>query len=977
MKKKVILFTLVLSISYAFSTIINVPSEFSTIQEAIDASTNGDTVLVQQGEYFENINFSGKNITVTSNFLFSNDPGDIANTTINGNSNDTVVRFVGNEQVTAIITGFSIVNGSGVMGGGIFCNNSSPTISYNIIRDNQANFGGGIMANNSTPALANNTIVQNTGYGIRIANSTVNCTSCILYSNEPEQCNITSGSLNITFSDVEDGYEGVGNISDDPLFTDDEIDNFTLQTNSPCINLGDPFLQPDPDGTRNDMGALYSYNNESSLYADFYSSETTGEIPFSVQFYDNSQAFNTDITDHTWQFSENDYSLLENPSFTFVEPGFYDISLTVDDGTGNNSEILKEDYICATAPEYNGPIWYVSNNGSDQVGNGSVLYPFMTIQNAINIAEENDIIIIEEGSYQENLTISSLNLVLASRYFLSGDESYIENTVLDGNYNGSVLSLYGAIDSTCIVSGLKMINGFSGAGGGIYCENAAPKLASLIIEDCEVNNGGPYSRGGGIYCNDSELIIENSIIRNNTCQNATYLQGGGMYANSSNISVRYSDFSNNQSEYGGGIYLHNSEAIIINTRIEDNEADINAAGVGVNVSNAELINCVITGNVAMEFGGAICGWDYADIILTNCTLTENTGVLNGGGLFFNNGVTGIISNSILWENIPEQIYYHPSNSPNQVEVKYSCFTDGEGGIITSGNGVVTWLAGNIEDDPEFLDSGEHPYQLYINSPCIDSGSTEAVNLNLPEFDILGNFRFWDGDEDEDIVIDMGAYEYSAPQYQDLIVDPITLEFYTYEECSEGLTFSVVNNNQYELDIYDITQGGNFGDGLAIWGISNFDIELPYEISPDEELEFNVEVGLPVEELRDILIDHIYITTEYGQQHLTLLLDGNLITSLNENDIPNKTQLLGNYPNPFNPETVISYQLAQDSYVEIEIFNIKGQCIRTLVEGEKQAGTNEVIWSGRNSQDQKVCSGIYFYRMEAGDYVEMKRMVLLK
>ena len=153
MKKIIFYFVLLVSISSAYCNLLEVPDEFNSIQDAINFSDNGDTVLVHPGEYIENINFSGKNITVTSNYLFSHDPEDISGTIINGNSIDTVVRFITSEGSAARIIGFSIINGSGIMGGGIFCSNASPTISYNIIRDNTANFGGGIMINNSTPIL--------------------------------------------------------------------------------------------------------------------------------------------------------------------------------------------------------------------------------------------------------------------------------------------------------------------------------------------------------------------------------------------------------------------------------------------------------------------------------------------------------------------------------------------------------------------------------------------------------------------------------------------------------------------------------------------------------------------------------------------------------------------------------------------------------------------------------------------------------
>jgi len=100
-------------------------------------------------------------------------------------------------------------------------------------------------------------------------------------------------------------------------------------------------------------------------------------------------------------------------------------------------------------------------------------------------------------------------------------------------------------------------------------------------------------------------------------------------------------------------------------------------------------------------------------------------------------------------------------------------------------------------------------------------------------------------------------------------------------------------------------------------------------------------------------------------------------SNDNNDVPNITKLNQNIPNPFNPETIISYQLAQESHVEIDIYNIRGQCIKTLVDENKQAGSYEISWNGRASNDREVCSGIYFYLMKTKDYVEIKKMILLK
>ncbi len=99
---------------------------------------------------------------------------------------------------------------------------------------------------------------------------------------------------------------------------------------------------------------------------------------------------------------------------------------------------------------------------------------------------------------------------------------------------------------------------------------------------------------------------------------------------------------------------------------------------------------------------------------------------------------------------------------------------------------------------------------------------------------------------------------------------------------------------------------------------------------------------------------------------------------NENYIPILSTMLGkNYPNPFNPETKIKYSIKKDSNVLIEIYNIKGQLVKTLVNELKPIGKYSVIWDGRDSNDNQVSSGIYFYKLKAGKYTSAKKMILMK
>ncbi|MBI4647097.1 MAG: T9SS type A sorting domain-containing protein [Bacteroidia bacterium] len=162
-------------------SIIYVPDDQQTIQTAIDTVSDGDTVIVRPGTYYENINFNGKNIVLGSLFLLTGDTSYILQTFIDGNHNGYVVRFGNNEPNTAILCGFTITNGGSEMteGGGIFCYEANPFLKNLIIKNNLSYYnGGGIYIVNS-----NNFIIQNSliignqvyggGGGIYCINSTV------------------------------------------------------------------------------------------------------------------------------------------------------------------------------------------------------------------------------------------------------------------------------------------------------------------------------------------------------------------------------------------------------------------------------------------------------------------------------------------------------------------------------------------------------------------------------------------------------------------------------------------------------------------------------------------------------------------------------------------------------------------------------------------------------------------------------------
>jgi hypothetical protein len=94
-------------------------------------------------------------------------------------------------------------------------------------------------------------------------------------------------------------------------------------------------------------------------------------------------------------------------------------------------------------------------------------------------------------------------------------------------------------------------------------------------------------------------------------------------------------------------------------------------------------------------------------------------------------------------------------------------------------------------------------------------------------------------------------------------------------------------------------------------------------------------------------------------------------------VPAEFAMGQNYPNPFNPETTIAYDLAAESDVRLEIYNVMGQLIRTLVSDVQPAGRYRVRWLGEDGSGRQVASGVYFYRVQANDFQSVKKLMLLK
>ena len=424
------------SVAVGRAEIINVPADIDSIQGGINLATDGDTVLVQPGTYLENINYNGKNIVVGSLILIAGDTSYISRTIIDGGQSGSVVTFSSGEGPTAFLQGFTITNGSTSSGGGIYCNfNSSPVLAnVRVIGNSASSWGGGIYCDNgSSPSLLNVTVSGNTvdgnGGGIccrhssnvtlvnvivsgnsatgyaggvclrgnsnpSLINVTVTgnsagsysggiysgnsshpvLTNTILWNNPPVEIYLESSSLmTATYSDIQDGWVGSGNIDADPLFVDTTSGAYHLQIGSPGIDAGNPesdyddiedpsnpgfALWPALGTLRNDMGAYGGNPGVLSLLAVDDAPAYARQLPLAFTLHPN----------HPNPFNPATTIQYDLPRQTQVRLSIYDI-------LGREVALLVQG---DQAAGYHQVIWNGRNEQGQPVSSGVYLYRLQT-----------------------------------------------------------------------------------------------------------------------------------------------------------------------------------------------------------------------------------------------------------------------------------------------------------------------------------------------------------------------------------------------------------------------------------------------------------------------------------------------------------------------------------------------------------------------------------------------------------------------
>ena len=207
-----------------------------------------------------------------------------------------------------------------------------------------------------------------------------------------------------------------------------------------------------------------------------------------------------------------------------------------------------------------------------------------------------------------------------------------------------------------------------------------------------------------------------------------------------------------------------------------------------------------------------------------------------------------------------------------------------------------------------------------------------------------------------------------PNPAELVVDPtsFTLEMATGEILIEVMEMSNIGGLPMDFTITESADWLSIDPSIGTLNAgASTSIELTFDTAGMTAGNYSV----------DMIIND-------DREETIVLIDLTVTSTSTQNDVIfSRTELLGNYPNPFNPETTIKYNLQNNADVALEIYNIKGQLVRALVSTSQEAGLHSVVWDGKDSNGTDVSSGIYFSNFGANtgnsDYTSVKKIILLK
>ncbi|MHC4498099.1 MAG: right-handed parallel beta-helix repeat-containing protein, partial [Planctomycetota bacterium] len=445
-----------------------------------------------------------------------------------------------------------------------------------------------------------------------------------------------------------------------------------------------------------------------------------------------------------------------------------------------------------------------------------------TIQSLIDAAENGDTVVVPPGAYfgDGNRDLDFKGKAITLRSIDPNDPNIVAATaiVCQGTETEEHRGFHFQMneDANSVLNGFTITKGQALRGGAIYCNNSSPTIINCVF----LNNSAPW--GGAIRNWNSSPKVSNCTFSENAATfgagisnyngtpsvtNCTFIQnraeiwGGGMtnrdcdgmtvadctfIGNSAkyaagmrnydtNSTVTNCTFTNNSAtEHGGGMdNIDGSNPTVTNCTFTNNSATERGGGMdNFNGSNPTVTNCIFSGNSALNYGGGMNNFNGSNPTVASCTFTGNSAA-NGGGMYNSLSSSSTLTNCIFWANTDnggtdESAQIHASGGTPLIN--YTCiqgWTGSLGGID------------NIGTDPCFVEPGyfdtngvwiEGDYHLLPGSPCIDAGDNNSVPADTTDldgdgdtnepmpFDLDGNARIVDGDNDNNAMVDIGAYE---------------------------------------------------------------------------------------------------------------------------------------------------------------------------------------------------------------------------
>ena len=417
---------------------------------------------------------------------------------------------------------------------------------------------------------------------------------------------------------------------------------------------------------------------------------------------------------------------------------------------------------------------------------------YSSIQAAIDASTDGDTVSVAAGTYVENISYSGKSISII------GEDR--ETTIIDGDSSGIVVSFISGEDSSAVLRGFTITNGFNSVGAGIYVESSSPTLTDLIISRNTTGKEGGQPSGGGICLRYSSSSIDNVIFEDNYA----YYQGGGIETRYSDILLTNSIFRGNYggANSGAGWFGFSSDVTIENVLATDNEAHYGYGAFGI--------------------------YSNTDLYLINATLTDNESS-SGDALGVSSTSNATVSNCIFYNNrdhngeITGPIRLAGTNS--SLDIQYSNVQGGQDAIIMNDQSTVNWGAGNIDADPLFVDPDSGDYHLSDLSPAIsggiDSWKIDNIWYVAPSTDLDGNPR----PNPVGSIPDLGAYENPLGEFSDKPTDPTQVSFSAHEIPTDHICCYYV----YPVDIdgdgdMDVISGSQASKEITLYendGLENF------------------------------------------------------------------------------------------------------------------------------------------------------------